>query len=82
MSENAGAAPPADRADRIAEEARRIGHDLNNCLGVVGGRAELMRLHADRGDAEAIRKGVEAILGQMDRMKVLSDELRELRDRA
>lgn len=72
---------PTDRAERLGEEARRIGHDLNNCLGVVGGRAELMLMHLERGDSGAVRKGVEAILGQMERMKELSDSLRVLRDR-
>jgi signal transduction histidine kinase len=65
----------------VAEEAGRIGHDLNNCLGVVSGRAELMRMHLERGNAEGVRKGIEAILGQMERMKELSDALRELRGR-
>jgi hypothetical protein len=58
----------------VAEEAGRIGHDLNNCLGVVSGRAELIRMHLDRGNAEGARKGIEA-------MKELSDALRELRSR-
>lgn len=65
----------------VAEEAGRIGHDLNNCLGVVSGRAELIRMHLDRGNPDGVRKGIEAILGQMDRMKELSDELRALRGR-
>ncbi|MGQ0720692.1 MAG: hypothetical protein ACT4PE_03845 [Candidatus Eiseniibacteriota bacterium] len=65
----------------VAEEAGRIGHDLNNCLGVVSGRAELIRMHLDRGNADGARKGIEAILGQMERMKELSDALRELRSR-
>jgi len=71
----------ADRAERLGEEARRIGHDLNNCLGVVGGRAELVRMQLERGNVEAARKGLDVILAQMDRMKQLSDALRELRHR-
>jgi signal transduction histidine kinase len=67
-----------DPAAWMGQEARRIGHDLNNCLGVVGGRAELLRMHLDRGNVESARKGVDVILGQMDRMKALSDELRDL----
>jgi hypothetical protein len=66
---------------QVAEEAGRIGHDLNNCLGVVSGRAELMRLYLERGNTEGVLKGIEAILGQMERMKQLSDSLRELRHR-
>lgn len=72
---------PADRADRMGEEARKIGHDLNNCLGVVAGRAELMVMYLERGNADGVRKGIDAILGQMTRMKELSDSLRELRHR-
>lgn len=76
-----GGASAADRAERLGEEARRIGHDLNNCLGVVGGRAELVRMQLDRGDVGAARKGVDVILTQMERMRRLSDALRELRHR-
>jgi signal transduction histidine kinase len=76
-----GEPSPADRADRMADEARRIGHDLNNCLGVVGGRAELMELYLDRGKVDDVRRGIEVILGQMDRMRELTDELRGLRRR-
>jgi signal transduction histidine kinase len=72
---------PAERAERMGEEARRIGHDLNNCLGVVSGRAELMQMHLERGNVDGVRKGLDAILGQMARMKELSDSLRELRHR-
>ena len=71
---------PADRVGRMGEEAGRIGHDLNNVLGVISGRAELMLMHLDRGNAGGARKGVEVILGQMDKMKALSDELRNLRN--
>jgi signal transduction histidine kinase len=74
-------AAPADHVERMGEEARRIGHDLNNCLGVVSGRAELMQMHLERGNSDGVRKGIDAILGQMARMKELSDSLRELRHR-
>jgi signal transduction histidine kinase len=70
------------RAQALAEEARRIGHDLNNCLGVIVGRAELARLHLDRGNPEGARKGIEVILTQADRIRQLADELRNLRQRA
>jgi signal transduction histidine kinase len=69
----------ADRAARLGEEARRIGHDLNNCLGVIVGRAELARLHLDRGNLDGVRKGIDVILGHSERIKRLSDELRALR---
>lgn len=71
--------PPGDRAERMGEEARRIGHDLNNCLGVLVGRAELARLHLDRGNLDGVRKGIEVILSHSERIKQLADELRSLR---
>jgi len=79
-----GSAPevPTDPVTRMGEDARRIGHDLNNVLGVISGRAELMLMHLDRGNSDGARKGVEVILGQMDKMKALSNELRNLRDGA
>ena len=64
--------------ERMQENARRIGHDMNNCLGIVGGRAELLVMHLDRENLEGARKGVDIILGQMDRMKELSGSLRDL----
>jgi signal transduction histidine kinase len=73
------ATPPLDRADWMGEEARRIGHDLNNCLGVVGGRAELMAIYLQRGKTEDVGRGIEVILGQIERMRELSDRLRSLR---
>jgi hypothetical protein len=73
------ATPPLDRADWMGEEARRIGHDLNNCLGVVGGRAELMAIYLQRGKTEDVARGVEVILGQIERMRELSERLRNLR---
>ncbi|MEZ5063135.1 MAG: hypothetical protein R3B81_00280 [bacterium] len=82
MSDSTSATPPPasdDRATRMGEEARRIGHDLNNVLGVIGGRAELLRMHLDRGNVDGARKGVDVILEQMDRLRQLSDEIRDLR---
>lgn len=70
-----------DRAARLGDEARRIGHDLNNCLGVLVGRAELARLHLDRGNPDGARKGLEVILAHTERIKALADELRALRHR-
>jgi signal transduction histidine kinase len=72
---------PNDRAESMGRVAREIGHDLNNCLGIVGGRAELVLMHLDRGQADSARKGLEVILGQVERMKELSDALRELNPR-
>lgn len=78
----AGATPGEDRVQRMSRIARELGHELNNCLGIVSGRAELLLMHVERGNVDGARKGVEVILKQMDRMKELSDSLRELRDPA
>lgn len=78
---DAGTPPASDRETRLGEEARRIGHDLNNSIGVLLGRAELMRMHLDRGNADGVRKGLDVILAQVERMKALTDELRGLRHR-
>jgi nitrogen-specific signal transduction histidine kinase len=71
-----------DVATRMSQRARQIGHDLNNCLGVVGGRAELVLLQLARGNTDAARKGVQTIIDQMDRMNGLVDSLRRLQDEA
>lgn len=68
-----------DRATRLGEHARRIGHDLNNAIGVLLGRAELMRMYLERGDAEGVQKGIDVILAQVERMKELANEMRGLR---
>lgn len=61
-----------------SDEVRRLGHDLNNCLGVVGGRAELISIYLDRGRLDEVRRGVDVILGQIERMRALIDRLRSL----
>jgi hypothetical protein len=70
----ADGAPPG-----FAELAGEIGHELNNLLGVVGGRAELLRMYLDRGRVDEARAGVDVILGQVGRMRLISDRLRGLR---
>ena len=72
----AGAAGSA--VERMSLRAREIGHDLNNCFGIVGGRAELALVQLDRGNVEAARKGVQTILDQMEKMNALADALRRL----
>lgn len=63
----------------FGEVAAEIGHELNNQLGIVSGRAELARLYLDRGRVEDVRAGVDVILRQMDRMRLLSERLRGMR---
>ncbi len=70
-----------DVAERMESAARDIGHDLNNCLGIIGGRAELVLMYLEQGRIDGARKGVEVVLGQVERMKELTDSIRELRTR-
>jgi signal transduction histidine kinase len=76
-----GSAAPAERIERMAKAAREIGHDLNNCLGIIGGRAELVLMYLEQGRADGARKGVEVVLSQVERMKELSESLRDLEHR-
>jgi hypothetical protein len=71
-----------DQLLRIQEAARELGHDFNNCLGIVSGRAELISMYLSKGNLEGVKKGVDVILRQMDRMKELTDALRNLRNMA
>lgn len=70
----------SDIASLMQQNARKIGHDFNNCLGIVSGRAELVLLHFERGNMDGVRKGLEAILAQMGRMRELVGLLRDLRE--
>ena len=81
MTDEGRADAPATAEDlpaRMDARARKIGHDLNNCLGVVGGRAELVLMQLGRGNTEGARKGVEVILDQMTKMGTLTESLRHL----
>ncbi len=73
--------PEKATIDRMELAAREIGHDLNNCLGIVGGRAELILMYLDRGKGDKAREGADVILAQVERMRELSNAIRKLRDR-
>ncbi|HET9885920.1 MAG TPA: hypothetical protein VFR10_00305 [bacterium] len=63
----------------FGEIAGEIGHELNNQLGIISGRAELARMHLDRGRIDDVRAGFDIILRQIDRMRLLSERLRGMR---
>jgi C4-dicarboxylate-specific signal transduction histidine kinase len=63
----------------FGEIAGEIGHELNNQLGIISGRAELARMHLDRGRVDDARAGFDIILRQIDRMRLLSERLRGMR---
>ncbi|GJM45565.1 MAG: hypothetical protein DHS20C21_24070 [Gemmatimonadota bacterium] len=69
---------PDDLPTAMQRRARQVGHDLNNAIGVVSGRAELALIHIQRGNAEGAEKGLQVILEQIERMQALSASLREL----
>ncbi len=77
-----GSAPATDLPGRMRKAATEIGHDMNNCLGVVSGRAELVLMYLDKDRVDGARKGVEVILAQVERLRELSDALRDLDQRA
>lgn len=72
-------APEDPRVVEILEAARRIGHDLNNVLGILGGRAELLQIHLQKGKPEEAARGAEIILNQVERIRGFSEALRDLR---
>ncbi len=63
----------------FGEVAAEIGHELNNQIGIVSGRAELARVFLDRSRTDDVRAGLDVILRQMDRMRVLAERLRGMR---
>ncbi len=63
----------------FGEVAAEIGHDLNNHLGIISGRAELARMHLQRGRLDDVQTGVDVILRQMDRMRLIAERLRGMR---
>ncbi|MBZ0268110.1 hypothetical protein K8I85_08135 [bacterium] len=72
----------ADAVELMSRRAREIGHEINNCLGVITGRSELALMQLDRGNPDKARKGVQTVLDQMERMGALVDSLRTLKEDA
>jgi signal transduction histidine kinase len=65
----------ADRLSRMGEMAGEIGHELNNYLMAIGGRAELALLALDRGNPQKARHSAELIAEQVSEMRKLTDGL-------
>jgi signal transduction histidine kinase len=63
----------------LGEIAAEIGHDLNNLVGVIGGRSELALLQLGRGRAEEAQRCLEAVRSQLPRLQLLAERLRGLR---
>lgn len=80
--EDPTAGGPVDALEHMSRRAREIGHDINNCLGVMTGRAELALMHVDRGNAEKARSGLQTVLEQAEKMTALVASLRTLKEEA
>jgi PAS domain S-box-containing protein len=70
-----------ERLTAMGEMAGEIGHELNNYLMAIGGRAELIPIALDRGpesaSLEQVRKSAEIITRQVAEMRTLTDGLLE-----
>ena len=65
----------SDRLSRMGEMAGEIGHELNNYLMAIGGRAELIPMSLDHGREDKVRKNAELIAEQVSEMRKLTDGL-------
>jgi len=57
--------------------AGEIGHELNNYLAAIGGRAELIPMALEQDNSDLARKGARIVAEQIDKMRVLTDGLLE-----
>jgi len=60
------------------EIARHVAHEINNYLGVLSGRAQLIQLKAQRIGEESMKADAEIIRQQVVRMSTLAKDLMEL----
>ncbi|MAF26431.1 MAG: ATP-binding protein [Gemmatimonadota bacterium] len=65
----------SQRLSAMGEMAGEIGHELNNYLSAIGGRAELIPMALSRGRQEAVVENARTIARQISRMRVLTDGL-------
>ncbi len=65
----------SERLSAMGEMAGEIGHELNNYLTAIGGRAELIPMALERSNHELVRQNSTIIAEQVARMRVLTDGL-------
>jgi PAS domain S-box-containing protein len=65
----------SERLSAMGEMAGEIGHELNNYLTAIGGRAELIPMALERGNHDLVRQNSTIIAEQVARMRVLTDGL-------
>ena len=62
----------AERLSAMGEMAGEIGHELNNYLLAIGGRAELMAIAVERQNHEMVLQSANIIAEEVARMRVLT----------
>jgi two-component system sensor histidine kinase AtoS len=67
----------SERLSAMGEMAGEIGHELNNYLMAIGGRAELIPRALDRGQYAKARVSAASIVGHIAEMRTLTDGLLE-----
>jgi PAS domain S-box-containing protein len=65
----------SERLSAMGEMAGEIGHELNNYLLAIGGRAELMTIAVERRNDEMILQSAQIIAEEVGRMRVLTQGL-------
>ncbi len=69
----------SERMAAKGEIARKVAHEINNFLGVMSGRAQLLQLKAQRIGDESMKADAEIIRQQVNRMSTLAKDLMELK---
>jgi PAS domain S-box-containing protein len=67
----------SERLSAMGEMAGEIGHELNNYLAAIGGRADLIPMALEQDNLDLARKGARVVAEQIDKMRVLTDGLLE-----
>lgn len=62
----------SERLMAMGELAGEIGHEINNYLSVLGGRAEMIGRAIERGDADRAREYARIVLEQVEKMRRLT----------
>jgi PAS domain S-box-containing protein len=65
----------SERLSAMGEMAGEIGHELNNYLSAIGGRAELIAMALERGNEDTVRGHSQVIAEQVGKMRILTEGL-------
>ncbi len=61
------------------EMSAEIGHELNNFLGVVAGNVSLLEVHLQRGNYDKLDKYMKTVTSTIEKIKVFTGNLMDLR---